>query len=323
MKAITHHSYGPADVLSLEDVPLPSIADDELLVRVHAASINRADWFMITGAPLMIRLMAGVRRPKNPVPGRDLAGTVEAVGRGVTDFQPGDEVYAEATGGAYAEYVRVPARLAARKPANLTFEQAATVPLAGNTALQGMRDVAKVRAGQRVLVNGASGGVGTFAVQIAAALGAEVTGVCSTRNVDLVRSLGAAHVIDYTSEDFTAGGQRYDVILDLVGNHSLRACRRALTRSGTLLLSSGNGNRVTGPVGRMIRALAMSVGVSQRLAVLTVKPGREHLNALTELVEAGKVTPAVERTFPLAEAAAAFRHYADAHPRSKIVITMA
>jgi len=323
MKAITYHSYGSADVLGLEDVALPSITDDELLVRVGAASINRADWFMLSGTPYLLRLMAGLRRPRHPVPGRDLAGTVEAVGKRVTDFRPGDEVYAEITGGAYAEYARVPQALAAHKPTNLTFEEAATVPLAGNTALQGMRDLAKVGPGQRVLVNGASGGVGTFAVQIAAALGAEVTGVCSTRNVDLVRSLGATHVIDYTNEDFTAGGRRYDVILDLVGNHSLRACRRALTPTGTLVLSSGSGNRVTGPIGRMIRALAMSTVVRQRLVVLTVRPGREHLDALTALIEAGKVVPVVERTFPLAGAADAFRHYADAHPRSKIVISAA
>ena len=322
MKAITHNTYGTADVLTLEDVPLPSIADDELLVRVHAASINRADWLMLTGTPYMLRLMSGLRRPKNPVPGRDVAGTVEVVGRGVQGFRPGDEVYAEIAGGSYAEYARVPATLAARKPASLTFEEAATVPLAGNTALQGMRDVAQVQPGQRVLINGASGGVGTFAVQIAAALGAEVTGVCSTRNVDLVRSLGATHVIDYTAEDFTAADRRYDVILDLVGNHSLRDCRRALTRSGMLLLSSGNGNRVTGPVGRMVRALALSTVVGQRLAVLTVKPGREYLDDLTELIEAGSLKPVVERTFPLAEAAEAFRYYAEEHPRSKVVITL-
>lgn len=230
-------------------------------------------------------------------------------------------MYAEIAGGAYAEYARVPQALAARKPTNLTFEEAATVPLAGNTALQGMRDVAKVQPGHRVLVNGASGGVGTFAVQIARALGAEVTGVCSTRNVELVRSLGAAHVIDYTAEDFTTSGLRYDVVLDLVGNHSLAACRRALTPKGMLLLSSGNGGRVLGPLGRMVRALALSVMVRQRLAVLTVKPG-EHLDALTAMIESGQITPVVERIFPLVEAADAFRYYAQEHPRSKVVITL-
>ena len=320
MKAITRRTYGTGDVLTLEDVVIPSIADDELLVRVHAASINRADWYMLTGTPFLMRLMSGLRRPKEPVPGRDLAGSVEAVGRSVTGFRPGDRVYAEISAGSYAEYARVPEALAARVPTDLTFEQAATVPLAGNTALHAMRVVGKVTPGQRVLVNGASGGVGTFAVQIAKALGAEVTGVCSTRNVDLVRSLGADHVIDYTQQDFTDGEQRYDVILDLAGSRSLRACRRALAPTGALLLSSGNGGRVLGPVGRMIRALAMSVVVRQRLLVVTVRPG-EHLAALTALIEAGKVTPVVERAYPLAEAGDAFRHYAES-PRSKIVLTL-
>jgi NADPH:quinone reductase-like Zn-dependent oxidoreductase len=320
MKAITRQRYGTADVLTLSDVVLPEIAKDELLVRVRAASINRADWFMLTGTPYMLRLMSGLRRPRNPVPGRDVAGTVEAVGTGVTGFRPGDEVYAEITGGSLAEYARVPQALAALKPGNLTFELAATVPLAGNTALHAMRDVGRVQPGQRVLVNGASGGVGTFAVQIAKALGAEVTGVCSTRNVELVRSLGA-DPIDYAAADFTTSGQRYDLILDLVGNHSLSALRRALTPRGMLLLSSGNGGRVLGPAGRMIRALAMSALVRQRLVALTVKPGA-HLDSLTALIEAGQVTPVVERAYPLAEAAGAFRHYAESGPRSKIVITV-
>jgi NADPH:quinone reductase-like Zn-dependent oxidoreductase len=319
MKAITRHSYGTADVLAFEDVVLPTISDDELLVRVHAASINRADWYLLTGTPYMLRLMSGLRRPKNPLLGRDLAGTVEAVGRAVTGFRLGDRVYAEVSAGSYAEYARVPAAAAARMPSNITFEQAATVPLAGNAALHAMRDVGKVQPGQRVLINGASGGVGTFAVQIAKALGAEVTGVCSARNVEMVRSLGA-EPIDYSQQGFTTAGQRYDLILDLVGNHSLRACRRALTRHGTLLLSSGNGGRVLGPVGRMVRGLAMSVLVSQRLVVLTVKPG-EHLDCLTALIEAGELTPVVERTFQLAEAGEAFRFYAES-PRSKVVITL-
>ena len=249
MKAITRHRYGTADVLTFEDVNMPSIADDDLLVRVHAASINRADWYLLTGTPYMLRLTTGLRRPRNPVLGRDLAGTVEAVGRAVTRFRPGDRVYAEIPAGSYAEYARVPEAAAARMPENLTAEQAATVPLAGNTALHAIRDVGRVQPGQKVLINGASGGVGTFAVQVAKALGAEVTGVCSTRNVELVRSLGA-EPIDYSRTDFTTTGERYDLILDLVGNHSLRACRRALKPRGTLLLSSGNGGRLLGPAGR-------------------------------------------------------------------------
>lgn len=322
MKAITRRAYGGPEVLRLADVPLPSIAVDELLVRVRASSINRADWFMLTGSPALVRLVSGLRRPKNPVPGRDVAGTVEAVGTAVAEFRPGDEVYAEIAGGAWAEYARVPAAMAARKPAGLTFEQAAAVPLAGNTALQGMRDVAQVRPGQRVLVNGASGGVGTFAVQIAVALGADVTGVCRTRNVDQVRSLGAAHVIDCTAEDFTTGHERYDLILDLVGNHPLRACRRALAPNGMLLLSSGSGGRLLGPLGRMLRALVLSTVVRQRLVVLTVKPDRERLDALSTLIDAGDLTPVVERVFPLAETADAFCHYAEVGPRSKLVISV-
>lgn len=320
MKTITRHVYGSAGVLALEDAVIPTISEDELLVRVQAASLNRADWYMLTGTPYLMRLMSGLHRPRNPTLGRDLAGTVEAVGRAVTRFRAGDRVYAEIPAGSYAEYARVPEAAAARMPDNLTAEQAATVPLAGNTALHAIRDVGRVQPGQRVLVNGASGGVGTFAVQVAKALGAEVTGVCSTRNVQLVRSLGADHVIDYTSEDFTRGGHRYDLILDLVGNHSLRACRRALKPRGTLLLSSGNGGRVLGPVGRMIRALATSVLFSQRMVVVTVQPG-EHLDALTALIEAGDVTPQVERAYPLADAAEAFRHYAES-PRTKVVLTL-
>ena len=282
-------------------------------------SINRADWYLLTGTPYMLRLTTGLRRPRNPVLGRDLAGTVEAVGRAVTRFRPGDRVYAEIPAGSYAEYARVPEAAAARMPENLTAEQAATVPLAGNTALHAIRDVGRVQPGQKVLINGASGGVGTFAVQVAKALGAEVTGVCSTRNVELVRSLGA-EPIDYSRTDFTTTGERYDLILDLVGNHSLRACRRALKPRGTLLLSSGNGGRLLGPAGRMIRALVGSVLVSQRMVVVTVKPG-EHLDALTALIEAGGVVPQIERTYPIADAAGAFQHYA-ASPRSKVVITL-
>jgi NADPH:quinone reductase-like Zn-dependent oxidoreductase len=322
MRAIVQRAYGATGVLELHDITRPSPGPHDVLVAVHAASVNRADMLVTTGRPSILRVVFGLRRPRVPVRGRDLAGTVATVGGAVTGFGPGDEVYAETTTGSFAEYACVPERLLAPKPTNLTFEHAAAVPLAAVTALQGLRDVGQLQPGQAVLINGASGGVGTFAVQIAKALGADVTGVCSTRNVELVRSLGADHVIDYTCEDFTRRGQRYDVILDLAGRHPLAACRGALTRTGTLVLASGHGGPVLGPLGRSARALAWSPFVTQRLRVLAAKPSRSDLDAVTALIEAGAVTPAIEATYELADTPAAIRHLAEQHARAKFVIAV-
>lgn len=322
MKAIVQHVYGSAGVLHLEDVALPAVGDNDVLVRVHASSVNHADWVHTAGNPLIARLAFGMRRPKKTVRGKDVAGQVESVGKSVTEFRPGDEVYAEVESGSFAEYVSVPQDLLAIKPRNLTFEQAATVPLAARTALQGLRDAGRVQPGQTVLINGASGGVGTFAVQIAKALGAEVTGVCSTRNAELVESLGADHVIDYTQEDFTAGGRRYDVIFDLVGNHPLGRLRGALTRTGTLVLSSGTGGRVLGPMGRILRALLLSPFVSQKLPIFTATRSRDDLDAVRQLIESGTVTPVIDKTFALGGAPAAIRYFVEEHARGKIVITV-
>ena len=322
MKAIVQHAYGSADVLHVEEIMRPVITDDEVLIRVRAASVNHADWVYTTGRPLIARLAFGLRKPKYSVRGRDVAGQVELVGRNVTRFRPGDEVYAEVDSGSFAEYTTVPEDLLAFKPANLTFEQAATVPLSARTALQGLRDGGRVQPGQKVLINGASGGVGTFAVQIAKTLGAEVTAVCSTRNAELVRSLGADHVVDYTLENFTTSGKRYDVILDLIGNHSLSACRRALSRKGTLVLSSGTGGRVLGPMGRILRALALSPFISQDLRIFTAGRGRVALDELRDLIEAGLVTPAIDSTYPLRDTVEALRHFAEVHAHGKIVISV-
>lgn len=320
MKAIVQHGYGTPAVLRLQDVEVPQIGPDEVLIRVRAAALNHSDWLLLTGVPYAVRLAFGLRTPRNAVPGRDVAGHVEAVGANVTRFGSGDEVYAEVDTGSFAEYTRVSADLLAFKPANLTFEQAAAVPEAAATALQGLRDRARVRPGQRVLINGASGGVGTFAVQIATAFGAEVTGVCSTKNLDLVRSIGADHVIDYTREDFTTAGQRYDVIFDLVGNHSITDCRRALTRKGTLVLSSGAGGRWFGPMGRILRAVLLAPFVSQNLRPFAARRSGKDLTALAELIEAGKITPVVDRTYVLSEVPAALRYLGEEHPQAKVVI---
>ncbi len=322
MQAIVQHAYGTAEVLLLEDVEQPTPGPHEVLVRVHAASVNRADWLLTIGQPYVMRVAVGLRRPRVAVRGRDLAGEVVTVGEAVTRFGPGDHVYAETTTGSFAEYACVPEHLLALKPANLSFEQAAAVPLAGVTALQGLRDVGGVQPGDAVLVNGASGGVGTFAVQIAKALGADVTGVCSTRNVELVRSLGADHVIDYTREDFTRSGQRFDVIFDLGGRHTVTACRRALTRTGTLVSASGHGGPVFGPLGRYLRTLASSPLTSQRLRVLAATPSGHDLERLSALIEERRVKPVIEKTYRLSETAEAVRHLAEQHARAKIVIVV-
>ncbi|MEZ5098389.1 MAG: NAD(P)-dependent alcohol dehydrogenase [Thermoleophilia bacterium] len=320
MKAVTRDRYGDPDVLGLCELPLPVPTEQEVVVRVHAAAVNPADVHTTRGVPYLGRPMSyGLLRPKHPIAGIDFAGTVEA--RSGTDgaLQPGDEVFGFATG-AFAEYAAVPARSLERKPANLTFEQAAVVPTAAGTALQALRDLGGLQPGQRVLVVGASGGVGTFAIQIARALGAETTGVTSTRNVDLVRSTGAEHVVDYTHEDFTTTGKRYDLIVDLVGNRPLLACRRALEPDGTLVVVGSQHARSLTGMGRFARAAALSPFVRQRLRPLFAQQRRDDLTVLKQLIEAGKVLPVIDRTYPLAEARDALRHVDGAHARGKVVI---
>jgi NADPH:quinone reductase-like Zn-dependent oxidoreductase len=323
MKAIVQDTYGSTDVLELRDIDKPEIADDEVLVRVHAAGVDRGVWHLMTGLAYPIRLAGyGLRAPKTPVPGMDLAGVVEEVGSDVTRFRPGDEVFGIGKG-AYAEFARAPENKLAPKPANLTFEQAAVVAISGSTALQAVRDKGHVGPGQQILIIGASGGVGTYAVQLAKALGAEVTGVCSTTKVDLVRSIGADHVIDYTREDFADGKQRYDVILDIGGNRSLSHLRRALTRKGTLVLVGGEeGGRWLGGMDRQLRMLLLSPFVGQTLRSLINKENHEDLIVLAELIEAGKITPVIDRTYPLSEAPKAIRHMEEGHVRGKVVITV-
>jgi NADPH:quinone reductase-like Zn-dependent oxidoreductase len=324
MQAIVRDRYGSPDVLALQDVDRPVPKADEVLVRVHAASANPRDWHVLRGLPHIVRLMGyGLRKPKHRVLGSDVAGQVEAVGQDVRGFRPGDEVFADAVTGGFAEYACVAEAFLARKPTNLTFEQAAAVPLAALTALQGLRDVGQVQPGQQVLIVGASGGVGTFAVQIAKSFGAVVTGVCSPRNVELVRSLGADHMIDYTRQDFTAGGQRYDLIFQLAGTHSAADCRRALTTNGTLVLSSGDSSgRWIGPVDRILAAVALSCVVPQRLRPLTAKRSTADLQVLKALIEAGKVRPVIDRTYSLHDVPDALRYVEEGHARGKVVITV-
>jgi NADPH:quinone reductase-like Zn-dependent oxidoreductase len=322
MKAIVHDRYGPPDVLELRAVDRPVIKDDEVLVRVRAAAVNFGDWAIMRGWPYVLRLASGLRGPRVMVRGRDVAGRVEAVGAAVTHLRPGDEVYAETATGSFAEYARVPERVVAPKPAALTFEQAAAVPVAATAALQCLRDGGRVGPGMSVLINGASGGVGTFAVQIAKAFGADVTGVCSARNAELVRSLGADHVIDYARVDFTRAEPRYDVIVDLVGNHSLASCRQALKPRGVLVLSSGGGNRWFGPIGRLLRAIVVSPFVRQRLRPVAARRSRDDLEAITALIESGAVSPTIDRTYPLSDVAEAVRYFEEEHARAKIVITV-
>jgi NADPH:quinone reductase-like Zn-dependent oxidoreductase len=326
MKAIVQDRYDSPDVLELKDIDKPVVKDDDVLVRVHATSVNPADWHFMRGEPYIARLQFGLRRPKHTVPGCDVSGQVEAVGNDVTMFQPGDEVFGSPFAHglrAFAEYVCVSDDLLALKPANLSFDQAAAVPLAALTALQGLRDHGRIEPGHEVLIIGASGGVGTFAVQIAKSFGAEVTGVCSTRNVDMVRSIGADHVIDYTQEDFTQGGQRYDLILQLAGTRSASDCRRALIPKGTLVLISGESSRRwIGPVDRIVKARALSPFVSQKMISFTVKPNKKDLQSLKELIEAGKVTPVIDRTYSLSEVPDAIGYLEEGHARGKVVITV-
>ena len=325
MKAFVHHEYGSPDVLRLEDVPKPVPGDDEILVRVRAAAANPLDWHLIEGAPYVARLLAmGALAPEIQRVGVDFAGTVESVGRNVTRFKPGDDVFGGKTG-AFAEYVCVSADGAiVLKPAGVTFEQAASVPVAAVTALQGLRDKGRLQPGQTVLINGASGGVGTFAVQIARSLGADVTGVCSTRNVDLVRSLGADGVIDYTKEDFTRSGRRYDLILDNVGNHSFLACRRALKPKGTYVLIGGGSlddDRWMGPIVHVIKGSMLSLFVRERMGMMLSDLNTEDLTLLGELIEAGKVTPVIDRRYPFREVPDAIRYLERGHARGKVIIT--
>lgn len=332
MKAIVQDRYGPPEVLRLRDVDTPTPGDDEVLVRVQASSVNAYDWHAMRGDPYLSRLTFGLRRPRAAVRGQDFAGRVEAVGHAVTRWRPGDEVYGEAgpTGGAFAEYVCVAENLVEAKPANLSFAQAAAIPLAATTALACLRDGAELQAGQHVLINGASGGVGTFAVQLAKTYGAQVTAVCRTRNVELVRSLGADHIVDYTREDFARtdfvrSGGRYDVLLDLVGNRSLADCRRVLTPNGTLLLSGGgvsNGGSLFGPMSLLIAGPMLGRFVNHRIVAPFAAAGRGHLATLRELAESGKLTPVIDRTYRLDEVPDAIRYVETEHARAKVVVTV-
>jgi NADPH:quinone reductase-like Zn-dependent oxidoreductase len=319
MQAIVQDRYGSAEVLEARDIERPVIGDDEVLVRVRAASVHVGDWILMTGTPYVMRLGTGLSKPKNPVPGTDIAGTVESVGARVRSLKPGDEVFGWCSG-AFAEYARAPEDQLVTKPANLTFEQAAAVGVSASTALQLLRDDVNVQPGQKVLINGASGGVGTFAVQIAKAFGAEVTGVSSTKNLELVRSIGADHVIDYTQVDFRDGAERYDVILDNVGDRSMADTRRALTPNGTLV--SNGGGHAAGKLGRTIRAFLVSLVVRQQARPSVKTQNRSDLIALTELVEAGKITPVIGGTYPLDQTADAIGQVAAGHARGTLVIAM-
>jgi NADPH:quinone reductase-like Zn-dependent oxidoreductase len=323
MRAIVRDAYGTADVLELRDIDKPQIGDDEVLVRVHAAGVDRGVWHVMTGLPYPIRLAGyGLRAPKNPVLGMDVAGVVEAVGGDVTRFRPGDAVFGIGKG-TFAEYTCAPERKLAPKPANLTFEQAAVVAISGLTALQGLRDHGRLEAAQNVLIIGASGGVGTYAVQLAKAFGAQVTGVCSATKVDLVRSLGADHVIDYTREDFAEAERRYEVILDVGGNASLSRLRKALAPQGTLVIAGGEtGGRWLGGTDRQLRALVLSRFVDQKLTTFVSSENHEDLLALKELVESGSVAPAIDRSYALSEVPEAIRYLEQGHARGKVVITI-
>lgn len=323
MRAVIYCDYGTADVLKLQAVEKPAPRAGEVLVRVRAAAVNPLDWHFMRGTPYLMRMGEGLRKPKTARLGVDFSGDVEAVGEGVTEVVPGDAVFG-AKSGAFAEYLRVPSGSIVRKPANLTYEQAAAVPVAGLTALQALRDKARLRAGNSVLVNGASGGVGTFAVQIAKAMGAEVTGVCSGRNAEMVRSLGADRVIDYTKEDFAKDTARYDILLDNVGNRTLSDCRGVLNPDGRYVLIGGGGpedHTWVGPVGRIAHAALLSKFVSQEMGFFISDMKKEDLAALAELMASGKVTPVIDRTYPLGEVAEAIRYLETGRARGKVILT--
>jgi NADPH:quinone reductase-like Zn-dependent oxidoreductase len=321
MRAIVQAGYGSADVLYLAEIGRPAAGDGEVLLRVHAAGLDRGTWHLMAGQPYLIRLVSGLRVPKNPVPGLDVAGTVVAVGADVTGFAVGEEVFGIGHG-SFAEYACARPDKLVRKPVSLTFAQAAVVAVSGLAALQGLRDAGRLQPGQHVLVTGASGGVGTFGVQIAKALGAQVTGVCSTAKTDLVASIGADHVLDYTRDDFAAGPQRYDLILDVGGNAALSRLRRALTPAGTLVIVGGeDGGRWTG-MGRQVRALALSPFTRQRLTTFVSRQRRADLETLAQLIEAGQLTPVIGKTYPLHQAPDAMRDLLAGHARGKLVIAV-
>lgn len=320
MKAIVRETYGPPDVLHLEDVPVPALGDGDVLVRVRAASANAGDWHLLRGTPWPFRLVAGLRTPKFKIIGTDVAGHVEAVGPSVTQFRPGDAVFGELSRcgfGAYAEFVVAPETAMALKPANLSFEEAATLPTAGCTALQGLRK-GRIRRSQQVLINGASGGVGTFAVQIAKAFDTEVTAVCSTRSADLARSIGADHVVDYTRDDFTTHGPRYDLILAANGDRSIWEYRRALTADGCYVMTGGSNRQLTDA---LVFGPLLSMG-RQQFGNLLAKPNQADLLLLKELCETGKVHPVIDRRFPLSDVSSAVRYVEDGHARGKVVVTV-
>ncbi|MGM7774438.1 NAD(P)-dependent alcohol dehydrogenase [Arthrobacter sp. KNU-44] len=321
MRAVVQKRYGDADVLHLARISRPGIKVDEVLVRVHAAGLDRGTWHLMTGRPYVMRLVLGLRRPKNPVSGLDLAGTVVAVGSGVTRFQVGEEVFGFGKG-SFAEYAAAKENKLARKPANISFEQAAVVPVSAVTALQGLRDAGHIQPGQKVLITGASGGVGSYAVQLAKAFDAEVTGVCSTAKTDVVRSFGADHVIDYTREDFAKGTQHYDLILDCAGNPTLPRLRQALTTTGTAVIAGGeHGGNITG-MSRQLRALALSPFVHQRLTMFASTQRGTDLEQLADLIESGKVMPYLDKTFPLERVAEAMRYLEAGKARGKVGITL-
>lgn len=322
MKAIVYHHYGSPDVLKCEEIEKPAPGDAEVLIKARAASVNPYDWHFIKGTPYFLRLMAGLRKPKITRLGVDVAGEVEAVGSNVTQFKPGDEVFGGCRG-AFAEYVCVPESGLVNKPDNVTFEQAAAAPIAALAALQALRAKGQIRPGQKILINGASGGIGTFAVQIAKSFGAEVTGVCSAKNVDMVRSIGAGAVIDYTREDFTTGAQRYDVILDCIGNHSLSALRGVLNRDGRCIAVGGpSGKWMIGALGRALMTLVVSRFVSQKVVTFLGKLKKEDLAEMAELMKAGKVTPVIDRRYSLSEVPEAVGYLEGGHARGKVIITL-
>ena len=322
MKAIMYRCYGSPDILSLEDIEKPTPADTEILVKLHAASVNPLDWHYMRGSPYLMRLGVGIGAPDDSSLGVDFAGTVEKVGKNVKRFKPGDEVFGGGNG-SFAEYLLIDEdRALVLKPSNMTFEQAASVPIAAVSALQALRDKGKLQPGQKVLINGASGGVGTFAVQIAKSFGAEVTGVCSTRNQELVKSLGADYVLDYTKEDYTEIGKRYDLIIDMVGNHSLTANRRALTPDGTFVIVGGAKGDWLGPLIGPINALFLSPFVDQEFAMLLAAMNAEDLAILSNLMQQGEVTPVIDRRYALSEVPAAIRYSEEGHARGKIVIAI-
>ena len=319
MKAIVHESYGPPEVLKIVEVEKPEVPDDEVLVRVRAASLNMVEWYGMTGL-FLTRIGGGLLRPKDIRLGTDFAGVVEAIGKDVSDFKPGDEVFG-GSHGAYAEYVTVGKELAS-KPANITFEEAAAVPVAALSALQGLRDHGKIQPGHKVLINGASGGVGTFAVQIAKAFGAEVTAVCSTQNIECARSLGADHVVDYTRADFTRSGGRYDLLFDIVGSRSWFECKRVLKPDATVVIVGGPRTPVIGPLSHVIRMHLAALGSSRKVMFFVAKFTPEDLMVLRDLLETGRVKPFVERTYPLTQIAGAMRYLGTGHARGKIVVRM-